>query len=235
MAKEDKAKSAAKFKSSLKKFSLTEKDVNNCDLIVSPRSSVILSRSPKHASPLRPKVLQTTDLDVLKSWIGVGDDGVKSKTFISRRDQGHIKELRDYCKCHKSEPRAVRRNLLVSRIKEDKEPAAKSGSIRSYARSYLFGDSRLVAEAKPVLEDYYGVIEIGVWLFPNIKISSGSVLSFGPGSNVLLANELEIEEGGRIISYGSLTVNVTTLRKTNPRFVFPLVDLEIINDRFFRF
>lgn len=235
MAKEDKAKSTAKFKFNLKKFSLTEQDVDNCDLIVSPRSSVLLSRSPKHNSQFRAKVLQTTDMDELKNWIGVSDDRVKSKTFISRRDQDHVKELSDHCKCHKSETPAVRRNLLMSRIREDKEPAAKSGSIRSYARSYLFGDSRLVAEAKPVLEDFYGVIDIGVWLFPNIKVSSGSVLSFGQGSNVLLANELEIEEGGRVVSYGSLTVNASTVRKTNPAITIQPIDLEILNRRFFRY
>jgi hypothetical protein len=232
MKKESNSENSDMFASNLQKFLLSEDDIRHSDLMVSSRSSITLSRSAKHASNYSAISLQTTDLDELKRWIGMPDDAVKSRSFVSRTDRAHVKELCEFCKYHETERPADRRNLLISRIREDKQPAAKTTSLRAYTRSYLFGDSEIVAEAKSVLQDFYGTIDIGVWLFPNVTVKSGSVLSFGTGSNVLLANNLVIEEGGSVVSQGSLSVNVTTLRKTVPSITYPYQDLDFIKNRF---
>ncbi|MGB9604243.1 MAG: hypothetical protein ACP5U2_15890 [Bryobacteraceae bacterium] len=110
----------------------------------------------------------------------------------------------------------------TERSEETGAPAvmgSKLDAVRPHARAYLYGDSALVAHAKPVVQTRFEVFLVPVWNFLRVKVSSGSVLLFGPGANVLLAAELEIEEGGRIVSLGPLTIRVATLRKTTPKVV----------------
>lgn len=93
--------------------------------------------------------------------------------------------------------------------------------IRTAARAYVRGNSALVKGYKQIIERAIGIVELPVWAYLTIKVSAGSTLAFGPGINVLVAYDIEIEDGGRIVSQGHLTVNVTKLRKTG----IPLVGL----------
>lgn len=45
----------------------------------------------------------------------------------------------------------------------------------------------MIAEAKPVIEQYFSLFEVPLWAFPNVTVKSGATLMFGPGANVLLA------------------------------------------------
>ena len=90
--------------------------------------------------------------------------------------------------------------------------------VRSLVRSYLRGDSQALQVPVQVLEKLINsVIEIGVWAIPNVTVTSGSVLSFGPGANVLLACTLTIEDGGRVRSYGTLTIDWTSSLRSKSR------------------
>lgn len=207
------------------------------NLVVTSCSSVTLSASPKEKSLIAPTMLETRDLDKLKSWIGVDDEVVKGKHMISCDSQREFRRFQKDIglsdsrlaslvasrKTKKASKKAVAQAEyeLKAQLAEQRANIAdrvqSSGklndAIQEYTRGYLYGDSRLVKELKPVLEAHYDIFRIPLWAFLNVKVESGSTLYFGPGANVLWAYQLEIEEGGRIRSNGSLTVSVTSLKK----------------------
>jgi len=186
----------------LEQYCLQEAAAGAEDLLVPCRSVVTLSGSPRHSSFRRPRLLQTSDLDELKRWIGIPDAAVKGRCLLERDQRADLAALRRQTKA------AAEGKLSPA--------GARLDSLRAAARAYLFGDSSVVAEAKPLLQSRFEVFSALAWVFAKVKVSAGSVLAFGPGANVLLAGELEIEEGGQIVSTGSLTVCVGTLRKTKP-------------------
>ena len=180
-----------------------------CELTVPPSTVLTLSAHPRHASHRRPKMLQTSDLDQLKRWIGVPDEVVKGRCLLDREEREALSAPR----------RAAAKQAVEVSEPVAEAPAPRTDAIRAHARAYLYGDSSLVAHAKPSLMKHFEVFLLPAWLFQKVKVSSGSVLLFGPGANVLLAHELEIEEGGQIVSLGPLTIRVATLRKTSPSIV----------------
>lgn len=190
----------------LEQYCLKPEDAEQEELVVPCRSVVTLSASPRHSSYRRPRLLQTADLDVLKRWIGVPDAAVKGRCLLDREQRAALTEAE----------RLATGQTAREPEKATPAVAARMDALRAHAQAYLYGDSSLVAKAKPSIERQFGLAAVAAWLFPKVKVSSGSVLFFGPGANVLLASELEIEEGGQIISMGPLTVRVMTLRKTVP-------------------
>ena len=141
-----------------------------------------------------------------------------------------MQELCELCKEVPKGSPIERKADFAQRIRKGERVGTRFDAIRAHARSYLYGDSRLIPEAKSVVETFYGSIEVLVWLFPKVKVSSGSVLLFGSGANTLLASELEIEKGGQVLSFGSLTVNVHNLRKTEPINFFEAVSMSAVLD-----
>lgn len=206
MRKQGGAGPSPEFAKLLEQYCLTPEDAEQEELVVPCRSVVTLSASPQHPSYRRPRLLQTTDLDVLKRWIGVPDAAVKGRCLLDREQRAALTEL----------DRQAAGQAARETQKAGPTTAARMDALRAHAHAYLYGDSSLVAKVKPQIENHFGVAVVGAWLFPKVKVSSGSVLFFGKGANVLLASELEIEEGGRIISLGPLTVRVITLKKTHP-------------------
>lgn len=200
----------------LEQYCLTPADVEREDLIVPCSSVTVLSASPRHASYRRPKVLQTNDLDRLKQWIGVPDGAVKGRCLLDREHKTDFESLQKEVK-----GAAVERGLAASAT----AGSARLDAVRAYGRAYLYGDSSGLAKAKPQLEAYYGSFSAFVFLFPKVKVSAGSVLAFGPGANVLLASEVEIEEGGQVVSLGPLTVRAGTVRKTTPHIKYAPMNL----------
>jgi hypothetical protein len=86
-------------------------------------------------------------------------------------------------------------------------------NVRLAAAAFVRGNSALVSSYKPLIEATIGAITIPVFALLTVTVASGSVLEFGPGVNVLVAYELEIEAGGIVRSRGHLTVNCTRVRK----------------------
>ena len=218
MATNKKSRKEEVFGRRLETYCHSQEDLQE-DLDVSCRSVVVLSASPKHASAKRPQVLQTTDLAELKRWIGNPDEAVRNRCFADIDARRGLKELAA---------------VVTSHDAEAKPAGTRLDAVRTFARSYIYGDSTLAAQAKSIVEKSFGIFEIYAWLFRKIKVSSGSVLAFGPGANVLNASEIEIEEGGRVVSYGSLTVNVATLRKTTPPVFYAPIDLHLVVHNLFR-
>ncbi len=206
MQKQGGAGASPEFARLLEEYCLTLEDAEQAELVVPCRSVVTLSASPRHPSYRRPKLLQTTDLDVLKRWIGVPDAMVKGRCLLDREQRAALTEAQ----------RLVAGQAAREPQKGAPTTVARRDALRAHAHAYLYGDSSLVAKAKAQIENHIGLAAIGVWVFPKVKVSSGSVLFFGPGANVLVASELEIEEGGQIVSMGPLTVRVVTLKKTAP-------------------
>ncbi len=205
------------------------------DELVTPcRSVVMLSASPRDKSARPPRMLHTQDLDELKQWIGLPDEAVKGRVLV---DNDQRREMRHVCKCHdeytadEAGKAAARFNATVRTLDS---PSQKLDALRAHARSYLYGDSTLVKDAKPAIETYFESFVIPLWVLQKVVVKSGSVLAFGPGSNVLLASELEIEQGGQVLSYGSLTVNVATLRKTKDVIVLAPINVQALAIAYWR-
>ncbi|MCS7314768.1 MAG: hypothetical protein RMI94_01635 [Bryobacterales bacterium] len=182
------------------------------DLEVAPRTVIVLSGHPRHATCHRPRMIQTSDLAELKRWIGVPDEAVKGRCLLDRGDRAALAELR--------------RGVKQAAVAEEATGAAAAASsrldaLRAHARAFLYGDSTLVATAKPLIEAHHSIFAVALWLFRKIRVRTGSVLLLGPGANVLIAGELEIEEGGQVLSLGPLTIRVATLRKTVPVAIMP--------------
>lgn len=225
-----KAKSQEVLSRRLEQYCLTEEDLEKEEELVVPcRSFVALSGSAKHPSYRRPRILQTKSLDELKRWIGVDDRAVKGHCLVGPDERREIRELCRLCVEVTKERVSPNEPVFATRVKSSPGAGSKVDAIRSHTRAYLYGDSSLVAQAKPVIESFFLNFEIFIWLFPKIKVSSGSVLAFGPGANALTASELEIEEGGQVVSYGSLTANVGNLRKTHPINVLTPLDLPLVS------
>jgi septum formation inhibitor MinC len=216
------------------KFCLEDHTPPIQDLVVTSCSSITLSASPKDQSYTSPIWLETRDLDVLKRWIGVNDETIKGRNLVSCEAQRLMKRYQKMLNISEQQLKIARqerqqvsddkRAALQATATQDIAAAVKesgsrkdselSNAIRDYTKNYLYGDSRLVKEMKPLLESHFEIFKIPVWFFLTVTVKSGSTLYFGPGSNVLVAHELRVEPGGKVRSYGNLTVDVTNLRKS---------------------
>jgi len=220
----------------LKNLQLSESHLADAaGLEVTSRSVTVLSRNPAHRSERTPRVLYTQDLDELKSWVGIPDETVAKRCLVDREHRRTMHRLRTLCDKYQAEVSTSDERSKAAAL--DVRPRIKAAlcnqgdaresldSIRAHARSYLYGDSTLIPESKSVIEVFFDQFEVSTWILPKIVVKAGSVLAFGPGMNNLLASEVEIETGGQIVSTGSLSVHVGTLRKTMPRLALKRIDL----------
>jgi hypothetical protein len=159
------------------------------DLVVPANSTLTLSASdPK--SFVQPHILSTSNLDTLKTWIGVPD------TLYAA---GKLERARTVL------PKPVVPGAAKADVSVD--------DIRTAASAYLFGESTLVSSYKPIVESYFPNFQIPFWLFYTITVNG--VLFFGPGQNVLSAWKIVINPGGFIWApFGNLKTNSTILQKT---------------------
>jgi hypothetical protein len=216
----------------LHRYCIEESELKE-ELVVPCRSIVTLSASPRHASHRPPRVVTTRDLDELKAWIGIDDQAVPNRCLA---ESEHRREMKSLCRmCNGENRQEGDSGDFRARVHQAERAHAKNDSIRAHARSYLYGDSRLVQEAKPVIERFFVAFSVYVWAFPDIRVKSGSVLAVGPGANTLIAKNIEIEEGGRIVSIGSLTARaLSAVRKITPPSVFPTLADDYIFQTAFR-
>jgi hypothetical protein len=184
--------------------------------LVVPRSSTInLAYGPNRDSFIKPVVLNVSDLAIAKRMIGVDDRVFQHAPSAVPLPRAITLPRAAAERPFVATPGLVRQ-LQPAEIDTSLLQAQHVENIRVAARAYLRGDSAVVSSYKPLIETYYGTIEIPVWVFVNVKVAAGSTLTFGPGVNALVACSVEIEEGGTILSYGHLTVDCTTLRRTFP-------------------
>jgi hypothetical protein len=221
------------------RFCAHEEDVPHDELVIPCRSVVRLAASAKQPSARAPIIKSTNDIDELKSWIGVPNLQAKRECQVERehsREMAEIRKLLDTKAARSEQDPNVEeaaatkasgpRGALMTRLRASPNAGAKFDAIRAHARAYLYGNSSNMASAKPVLEAVFAPFKVIVWLFPKVIVRSGATLVFGTGANVLTASELEIEQGGQVVSHGSLTVHVSNLKKTKPFTIHTPIGLE---------
>jgi hypothetical protein len=193
-------------------------------ITVQPSSRLILAHGPGRDTFIKPVVLEVNEFDKLTRMIGVDD-----RIFQRMPQKGPLPRRIDLPLGEGAQRRVAGPGLAVAAMPQpeaippsidfEKLTSADLDNIRIAARAYLRGNSALVASFKSILETIIGIVIVPVWPVLFVKVSSGSTLEFGPGVNVLVAYDIEIEDGGKIVSHGHLTVSCTKLRKVLRRVV----------------
>lgn len=174
----------------LSTFGVTESAIQQTDLVVPAEQTVTLSATDAK-SAVKPQILTTTNLDQLKTWIGVPDTLYTAKKL----DVARV-----------AVPKAAAPTAAVS--------AANLSDVHQAAYAYLFGQSTLAASYKATIEKYFKNFQIIFWPFYTITLNAGSTLVIGPGQNVLSAWKIIIHNGGKISApHGNLKTSATILQK----------------------
>ena len=201
-------------------------------LVVASSVRVSLAYGPNRESVRQPQVIKTQDIDAVKRMIGIDDRIAKS---ISPKVSlpGRIEIGRSSISAGGRAERDVGAgSYLASPGLAVGDPAAAATKLNQFdlasmdsetlknvrvaTKAFVRGNSELVASYKPIISQVIGSITIPIWPILKVTVASGAVLEFGPGVNVLVAYEVEIEPGGVVRSFGHLTINCTQL--TRPRF-----------------
>lgn len=209
-------------------------------LSVTGSSVVNLAFGPNRPSVRQPYVLETTDLAQVKRWVGVEDSIGQRLTprlpgridlggrtpAVGGRPVGDVQARR-----FQASPGMMMDEGYSGSLSDDDLrmlDADDVNNVRLAARAFVRGDARLVSSFKPIFPGVIGKITIPIWPVLSIHVAGGSVLEFGTGVHALVAYEITIEDGGRIVSRGHLTVNCTKMQQGGlRRFLGPLVRTEI--------
>jgi hypothetical protein len=217
----------------LSKYGLNEQSVIQPELVVLPSTKIKLTWGGNISSFREPLVLRTRDLADVKRWVGIPD------TFLERGGSGPRVSLPRTLPTRlvptpqpspiatqptgtTTAPRplsAVLRPTRGSTAEALARPELSSltttqlAEVPLAARAYIFGNSKLVAKHKPVVEAVLGIIQIPIWPFFTIVVRANSVLEFGPGNHILTAGRLVLEPGAKVRSYGNLNVDCTIIEK----------------------
>lgn len=238
----------ADFEKRVARLGVDPQALDDDTLEVEPGASMRLEMAGE--SPVSPMIFQTSDLDVLRRWIGTPDLAVAQRTtqpyeaIIRNRDaathnfaapaRDKKRRLTKKATGRKSaalaEITGVEPSGLLAAVNRAKlEPAqarlnaVEVDTIRAAARTYIHGDKKVSEAFKPAIEAYFGEFQIAVWLKKKIVVKKNATLTLGTGVHNLTAYELVIEPGGRIRSHGHLTVSVTKIRR--PTLVSPGLSL----------
>ncbi len=207
----------AEFLSRLDVYGLDEAAVTHTDLVVPANTTMTLAAGDAH-SFVRPQLLNTTDLDTLKRWIGLSDslyhDEVLSRARVALPtalpaemlvDREPVEARAAAAELARPEPAVAARPVV---------PVEQLANLRTAASAYLFGDSQLVSGFKEPIETTFKNFQIIFWPFLTVTVNAGSVLTIGAGQNVLFAWKIVIHEGGRVVSsHGNLKTEAVVLEK----------------------
>ncbi|GEM_PF-1372124 len=194
-------------------------------LAVMPAANVTLAYGPNQQSARAPFVVQTTDMSHVKRMIGIEDRvaqnfsatrALPGAISLGMRVAGRTMGLGDAGapSFHASPGMAMDSVAQTSTVAPEHLNQLDDddlNNVRLAARAFVRGDSKLVASYSPLFTSVIGQITIPIWAMLTVTVHSGATLSFGPGVNTLVAYQVIIENGGRILSHGHLTVNCTKL------------------------
>ena len=216
------AADSAAYEKRLSVYGLDASAIIQPDLIVPARTTMTLSGSGTQ-SFVRPRLLSTSDLDQLKTWIGIPD-----KLFeTTELDRSRIALPTSVPPVAPAEL-AARRSLAPTTVEAGRLvlagtaaeearaalPAEQLANLRTAAMAYIFGDSQLVANYKIAVEQFFPHFQIIFWPFLTITVNPGSILTIGPGQNVLFAWKIIIHQGGLVYApFGNLKVESVILQK----------------------
>ncbi|WP_437736135.1 hypothetical protein [Sorangium sp. So ce1335] len=135
-------------------------------------------------------VLRTSDLDVVKRWIGTPDS-----VF------------------HQGAPCQLTAPTTVIDLEKDlcQLDAAEAQALRDAARRYIYGDSRQVGWYKRALEKYFAPFSIPTYIYTTLDVRGE--LKFSDPAALLLANTILFHPGGTIVSSGNLSIQATYIAK----------------------
>jgi hypothetical protein len=207
-------------------------------LAVTRSDTVVLAYGPNRPSARAPFVVETTDFAQVKRMVGI-DDRVVATRPTNVALPGRIDLASKVGASGANVLRAPGATQMRAAAGLMMDPdAAKSvavsdeelrmldaddvNNVRLAARAFVRGDSKMVASYSPLFEKVIGRITIPVWPILSIHVASGSVLQFGTGVHALVAYQITIEEGGRIVSRGHLTVSCTRMNKPGRAVIRPL-------------
>ena len=245
------------FQARLALLDLDEEMVGERSLEVPEGQSLRLDMSAD--SPIQPVILRTSDITQLRRWIGTPERAAMKRSIspaqailqsVRRVDNNEIAEGSKRVAKALSRSRTeslgrggslaemsgVSADRLMASMREmeagksERLSAAETDTVRAAARMMIHGDYQSVADFRPVVEAFFKEFHVAAWLFKKIVVKKNSTLILGPGVHNLTAFELEIQEGGRVLSYGHLAVRVTTLRHTKFSISWPshvLTDFKI--------
>lgn len=181
---------------------LTKMKLPDIELKPSEQITIGIGKDSKYA----PTILKTKDIDEVKSWIGT-----PSNISEARRSKC-IHPIKDWLPSGVvGETKATRANLKRT---VEKLRANDHQKILSLTRAYVYGDSTEISVYKPLLEHYWEEFHIPAWWFRTIYVPSGSVVTLSPGNaGILWAYAIEIEEGGKVLCDGTMTFDVSRIKK----------------------
>jgi hypothetical protein len=225
----------AEFTKRLSVYGLDHSAIVQPDLVVPAHTTMTLSASNPR-SFARPHMLTTNSIDQLKSWIGVPDHlfaaGHLDRSLIHLPTAAppvlaaeHVAAARTIESTTELAARTVEPTAALEAVTAPTATlsvartltAAHLNNIRAATSAFLFGDSSLVANYKDWIGRLYPSMQIIFWPFFTITVNAGSVLTIGPGQNVLCAWTIIIHAGGMVNApYGNLKVDSVSLQKVSP-------------------
>jgi len=233
------SKEKGDFRNRLKQLDLDESALISDELVVEEGSQKELSLTEE--SSIRPRVLETTDLDKVRQWVGAPEgilsaeinrptrrlntslvSGLSSfRTAATSRLSDHMMAISGISAAKLTE--SVRRyksageGTTSERLKTDELEV-----LRHAAYTYVRGDRALAESYKTAIENFFVKFEIPAWLFTSIHVKKNAVLQFGQGAHNLTAYKIILEKGATIRNYGHLTVNCSVIeRKKGPSITLP--------------
>lgn len=201
-------------------------------LAVTRSDTVMLAYGPNRPSARAPFVVETTDLAHVKRMVGVDDRvfatrptnvalpgriDLASKIAAGTTNTAALRATPAATQMRAAAGMMMDADTAKSMVVGDEElrmlDADDVNNVRVAARAFVRGDSKMVTSYAPLFEKVIGRITIPVWPILSIHVASGSVLQFGTGVHALVAYQITIEEGGKIVSRGHLTVSCTKMNK----------------------
>jgi hypothetical protein len=189
-------------------------------LRVSRDSVIYLGAAGNRQSYHVPRMLRCKDIDDLKRWVGVPNSVFRQNTQAQTRRAIPTRPPTSLIDKSAAVTAQLRGESNPQKVKELKDGLYRDlrehyGALKQMTDAYVYGDSDLLVDWKGPLSYYQEQHLVPVWAYYDVVVESGAVLEFGEGTNVLSAKKLVIEQGGRIRATGSLTLNVSSIVRSN--------------------
>lgn len=179
----------------LSRYSLIRDDLTKVGDYDGP---TILGKSGAGANVKPVKVLKTSCLDELKSWVGVPDE---------HYDSGDVEH-------HLSVPSAEPASLAAKDV--NGLTAEQRETLVEGATAYVWGHSKKAAHWKSQVENFFAPFSVPVFALDNITVTAEHPwIIEGTPPQVINVGTITVEPGGEIIVKTSATINGETLNQAS--------------------
>lgn len=187
-----------------KKYRIGATTKDFADIKLKPSEHLIVNTSRN--SNYTPRILETHNIDELKSWIGVPNE-----LFAKRPNCDSLSHDWMPFGVHGTGKDLVkRRKKALSNLKPQDHQ-----KIRELTHAYLYKYAEPLKIYKGLLEQYWERFLIPSWFFNRIYVPNGAVFEISATTAGLFsAYSIEIEQGGKVLFIGSsMTLDVMQIRK----------------------